>query len=437
MRHLIHEEEEQQQGEQQKDSSTAAAIFTPSVMPTTGTEADHASSLSNNDTYLNQVQNESEIYQSDTEEDDKNESIGEEGYNHYQSDDESDALRSLPLNPPFLNTELSSDFETEYEENDPLQDLLPQKTLSKNSRILNKKSSKGSVGGAALQRNNPTALAYAGNPFGPLAAPQSSGGVPRKMRSQSPYETPQTIKVQDNDSEGFPVSKQKRPTPEKPLPPQSQLSSTDATKSPSSISDSRSGDDAIGRDLPLPPPPPPPPPQPRVIQSSPLGSSFTTSEFDNDLLIDGTEVCLLCSLALSSSPLSLSLFLATCQITLTHKIGEGFFGEVWKAKWNHTQDIAVKKMKHEATNPNDVRLFPCPCLPEALTPCREIPSSAKSIPSQSLDILTSQSSMELHLHLMLTSSLNSSAVLSSRSPPPSLSLSPFLIYCPAHSRIQK
>lgn len=46
------------------------------------------------------------------------------------------------------------------------------------------------------------------------------------------------------------------------------------------------------------------------------------------------------------------------KINLVHKIGEGFFGEVWKAKWNQTQDIAVKKMKHEATNPNDVRTSP-------------------------------------------------------------------------------
>lgn len=42
------------------------------------------------------------------------------------------------------------------------------------------------------------------------------------------------------------------------------------------------------------------------------------------------------------------------QITLIQKIGEGFFGEVWKGKWNQTQDIAIKKMKHEASNANDV-----------------------------------------------------------------------------------
>jgi serine/threonine protein kinase len=36
------------------------------------------------------------------------------------------------------------------------------------------------------------------------------------------------------------------------------------------------------------------------------------------------------------------------------KIGEGFFGEVWRAKWNRSQDVACKKMKHQVTSAGDV-----------------------------------------------------------------------------------
>mmetsp|Transcript_9941 Transcript_9941/g.14983 ORF Transcript_9941/g.14983 Transcript_9941/m.14983 type:complete len:727 (-) Transcript_9941:173-2353(-) len=41
------------------------------------------------------------------------------------------------------------------------------------------------------------------------------------------------------------------------------------------------------------------------------------------------------------------------EIALVHKIGEGFFGEVWRGKWNGSQDVAVKKMKHDVTSLGD------------------------------------------------------------------------------------
>lgn len=278
MNHLINEEEQlqQQEGEKQGKGKTSSSVGSK---PVPGGET--RASLSNNDNYLSQQNESSQSYQSDTEVDDTdaNDTL-EEQATQYQSDDESDALRSLPPNPPFLNTELSGDFETEYEENDSSQDL-----LSQSQKIISK------IPKGGRNPKTPTSLAYAGNPFGSLQA-SNTASVSRKMRSQSPYETPQTIKVQDDDSEGFPVSQQKRPTPEKLFTPTFQQQASPIS-SDSSNSQSRSGDDdkafltGNGRDL----PPPPPPPQPRLVQSSPLASS--SADFDSDLLIDGAEVCLL------------------------------------------------------------------------------------------------------------------------------------------------
>lgn len=181
----------------------------------------------------------------------------------YHSDDESDTLRSLPSTAPFLNTELSGDFDTEYDENDPFQDV------------------------QALQKK-PSAPVYSGNALGA----KQSQTISRKVRSHSPFDAPQTIKVED-EFEELPVSQQKRAAPISKA-----KRSTSESQSPSSISESRSGDDAkekqISTSLPtkgLPPPPPPPQPQ-QFMQSLPPKSEvmMPAIEFDSDLLIDRNEV---------------------------------------------------------------------------------------------------------------------------------------------------
>jgi hypothetical protein len=248
--------------------------------------------------------------------------------NIYQSDDESDALRSLPTTAPFLNTELSQDLVTEYdEENDGTG------TPSLMTKVQGGSSSK-------MPR-----LYSQGTPLGS----KQSHTLSRKVRSQSPHDGGiQTIKVSD-DSEGLPVSRQKRVTPEKivtqPLVPSAAIIAEQNSR--------------VSLDLPL--PPPLPQAQPRALVQSP--QPIAPIEFDSDLLIERNEVSDQRERKIERETERVERCHHTCphivlQITLTHKIGEGFFGEVWKAKWNHTQDIAVKKMKHEATTSSDVGVLP-------------------------------------------------------------------------------
>jgi hypothetical protein len=175
--------------------------------------------------------------------------------NIYQSDDESDALRSLPTTAPFLNTELSQDLVTEYdEENDGTG------TPSLMTKVQGGSSSK-------MPR-----LYSQGTPLGS----KQSHTLSRKVRSQSPHDGGiQTIKVSD-DSEGLPVSRQKRVTPEKivtqPLVPSAAIIAEQNSR--------------VSLDLPL--PPPLPQAQPRALVQSP--QPIAPIEFDSDLLIERNEV---------------------------------------------------------------------------------------------------------------------------------------------------
>eukprot|EP00604_Paraphysomonas_vestita_P002171 CAMPEP_0174820010 /NCGR_PEP_ID=MMETSP1107-20130205/3555_1 /TAXON_ID=36770 /ORGANISM="Paraphysomonas vestita, Strain GFlagA" /LENGTH=330 /DNA_ID=CAMNT_0016034531 /DNA_START=498 /DNA_END=1487 /DNA_ORIENTATION=+ len=243
--------------------------------------------LSQNSKYL-EYQDNNNQNDSDTDIDDDNNTNNNNTNNNeletrYYSDDESQMLRSLPPRTTYLNAELSNDFETELEDNEQNQALTEGILLTKNTPL---KPSQ-----------------YGGNPFISTQNENRS----RKIRSRSPFEIPQTIKVSD-ESEVLQTPETKRTNQVSKSITKSKI------PSPSSISESRSGVDddskekVVKNEKLLPPPPPPPPipsPFPPVQTKSYESYQSSNLEFDSDLLIDRNE------------------------ITLIQKIGEGFFGEVW------------------------------------------------------------------------------------------------------------
>jgi hypothetical protein len=226
--------------------------------PLDSSAADLSPSVDNSqylDEYFGEQEEEGDLT-ADTELENDHEAEGEEE-SVYQSDDEADALRSLPTTGPFLNTELSQDLETEYEENDDL--ALPTVPLTK---------VKGRSSNASTKMSH---LYSEGIPLGS----KQSQTLSRKVRSQSPNESgAQTKKVSD-ESETILVSQQKRVTPEKPP------AAGNAKDKEQKLQSGR-----VAMDL----PPPPPPPQPRALLHSPQPPPASTIEFDSDLLIDRNEV---------------------------------------------------------------------------------------------------------------------------------------------------